>query len=318
MKKLLLLIIISIFLSNCIYYDPINEPPQSDFVYQLNTIDKCVDLRYDGIEESDLKYEWKMTGFPENSKLKELTYPFKGSQENEYKENRFCPDIPGDYEVSLKVTDKYNADDTKSKKIVIQNQTPSAIIKVDEKNYVTGNTIILNAEDSFDPDETQLTYDWSFKQLPENSNLFSENIIKEGFLATFIPDVSGLYIIKLSVSDINKDSASSYLSMFVYENKPPQILKTNPDNNISFISLKKDDEIIVSVTAIDDSTPFIDLKYKWEILLNGENTNQEYSGYEYDLNGIDYSLGDLIDLKLTITDENNLTTEIIWHFLVIL
>ncbi len=318
MKKRLLLTIINFILSSCIYYDPINEPPQSDFIYQINTEDKCVYLIYDGNEEFDLQYKWKMISIPENSKLKNQAYPFIGSQENEYDTNKFCPDIPGDYEVSLKVIDKYNADDTKSKKIVIQNQTPSAIIKVDEKTYVTGNKIILDASDSFDPDETQLTYDWNFKQLPVTSTLFQEDIIKDGVFATFIPDVSGLYIIQLNVTDINKDAANSYLSMFVYENKPPHIIKTNPDSNISFISLKKDDEITVSVTATDDSTPFIDLKYKWEILLNGENTNQEYLGYEYILKGNDYSIGDLIDLKLTITDENNLTTEIIWHFLVIL
>jgi len=72
-----------------------------------------------------------------------------------------------------------------------QNQSPQAVIRVVSKEFFVGEKIIFSAEDSDDPEEGRLTYDWDFGD-EKNGDEVKENHIYEG---------AGIYQVKLTVTD---------------------------------------------------------------------------------------------------------------------
>lgn len=329
MMKILLLITISFSLCGCYFIDPINTPPTSYFEYQgLPYVGEEIRVAYNGDEDyGTLEFLWQMDSPPE-SKLGREEISFIQSQENNTVINQFIPDVPGDYAITLTVTDEYGAQHNLTKKITIQNRTPYAIL-----NYTTatsypvvGVNIILNGQDSYDRDDNIKYYRWSLKQRPVGSlvsnELLEQNHIEAG-KTTFIPDQPGVYEIVLKVFDA-ESVAQGTLWIDVRNNQPPKVISTNPDHRLSLISLPKGGDQNVEVSIFDDDMIDIDqqnqlLTYEWGFILNGVVTDissWDFKGSSITISQDYLTIGDLFDLKLVVSDFSMQQIEIIWHFIV--
>ncbi|MBN2693909.1 hypothetical protein JXR93_04530 [bacterium] len=330
MKKLIVALLISIFLSSCYFNDRINEIPISDFGVQGAThyIDKEIFLFYSSTDETDEKlyFEWKLLSVPPDSDLKNQEYPFSQRKENNPRMNSFIPDVPGNYQVSLLVTDEYGAKKSSgAKNITVQNRAPIPSLSVSDNDYLTVNTpIYFDGSASFDPDKEYLEYFWSIS-IPEcsklalnilytNSLIGSENISSSKTF--FTPDCEGWYQISLKVSDRNTTSEVSSL-INIEKNRAPQVIETEPDYHRGVIPISSTENMVLSVTVYDENSDYNELNFEWSMILNGTNINSDEFSPEYRLDASIYSIGDFLELHLKIKDKFDSETEVIWYFVVV-
>jgi len=79
------------------------------------------------------------------------------------------------------------------------NTVPIANAGFDQQVPFGGFIVSLNGESSFDPDGDNLSYLWSFLSVPEESKVTMP--IPTYKIVNFTPDVVGLYVVQLEVSD---------------------------------------------------------------------------------------------------------------------
>ncbi len=79
------------------------------------------------------------------------------------------------------------------------NTSPIADAGVDQQVPFGGFFVSLNGGGSFDPDGDNLSYLWSFLSVPEESKVTMPISTYEKI--NFTPDVVGLYVVQLEVSD---------------------------------------------------------------------------------------------------------------------
>ncbi|TPV59088.1 PKD domain-containing protein [Aestuariibacter sp. GS-14] len=111
----------------------------------------------------------------------------------------FTPDMTGQYEVTLVVTD--NNGGTSSDLIVIiveDDNRPPVAEAGDDQNIILGSGVNVNGSDSYDPDGDVISYQWTL-ETPINSK--AEINAPNSAAVTFVPDVSGTYIAWLTVKD---------------------------------------------------------------------------------------------------------------------
>jgi len=111
----------------------------------------------------------------------------------------FTPDVCGDYVIELTVTDddEFTGTDTLTCSISC-NPTADAgaggEIAVDEE-------VLLDGSASSDGDGTIVSWAWDFFELPEGSSAVIIDEDTEEPTATFTPDLSGAYVVELTVTD---------------------------------------------------------------------------------------------------------------------
>lgn len=82
------------------------------------------------------------------------------------------------------------------------NTAPIADAGIDQEVPVGGFVVTLNGVGSFDPDGDNLSYLWSFISVPKDSNVEMPVWPVPTYVSVnFTPDVVGLYVVKLEVSD---------------------------------------------------------------------------------------------------------------------
>jgi len=138
---------------------------------------------------------------------------------------QFTPDVNGAYRLQLIVNDGTLS--SIADEVAINATTPNVPPNANagpDQNVVTGNTVQLDGTRSSDPDNgpLSLSYLWSFVNKPAGS-LLSDNHIANRSMpnATFIPDVNGLYELRLTVSDGNLSSEDTVQTMATLPNVPP-------------------------------------------------------------------------------------------------
>ncbi len=116
----------------------------------------------------------------------------------------FTPDRDGSFTIRLRVSDGMLSD---SDEVVIVAATPNVAPNADagpSREIFTGDTTALDGSASNDPDgqPQPLAFAWCFAALPAGSGLANEDIAdRDRALAGFTPDVDGLYVLRLRVSD---------------------------------------------------------------------------------------------------------------------
>src|SRR5688572_23667496 len=119
----------------------------------------------------------------------------------------FRADVPGVYTVALTVSDGSltSAADQVNITVASGNLPPVANAGPDQ-TVTTGQLVTLNGTGSSDPNGDPLTYSWCVKGRPVGSNatLNGSNTAQP----TFTPDVSGSYVLCLTVNDGQSSSAS--------------------------------------------------------------------------------------------------------------
>jgi PKD repeat protein len=177
----------------------------------------------------------------------------------------FTPDDPGDYIVSLTVTDAQglpSAPDTVTITVQPINQTPKADAGLDQTQAAINQTVALDGSASSDPENSQLTYSWSFQAQPTGGQavLSDETLVSP----SFTPDVPGDYIVSLTVRDAqNLPSVPDTVNITVPgDNKIPdakdiviQAMFSDPEisGNVLDDANERGDEP-VTVTRISDTT----------------------------------------------------------------
>lgn len=145
----------------------------------------------DSTPSEDLMYTWSFSATPDGSTAI-LTNADTVAPS-------FIADLPGDYVVSLVVTDEGalpSAADTVT--VSSLNTPPTAAAGPDQGTYV-GNTVVLDGSASSDPDFDPITYAWSFSSRPVGSSAALSGA--SSATPTFIPDLVGTYVAQLVVND---------------------------------------------------------------------------------------------------------------------
>lgn len=137
-----------------------------------------------------LSYRWRMVSKPQNSTTT--------LQQPTTFEPSFIADAPGSYTIELIVNDGSLDSDPSQVVISTDNSRPVANAGPDQQASV-GTLVQLDGSGSKDADNDPLTYQWSFTSVPQPSaaTLSDPKIVNP----TFVPDLPGLYVVQLIVSD---------------------------------------------------------------------------------------------------------------------
>jgi len=169
-------------------------------------------LILDGSSSSDangdaLTYVWEIIDKPEES-TKALLLPNDGVKAY------FVPDIAGIYRVSLVVSDGVLKSDLVLVTITASNNNlpPIADAGSDLEGTV-GMAVNLDGSASSDPNGDTLTYAWATVYAPSGS---TKNLLDAGAPKTvFMPDLPGLYVFSLVVSDRSMSSTPAFVTVTV-------------------------------------------------------------------------------------------------------
>ncbi|HVP79336.1 MAG TPA: PKD domain-containing protein [Thermodesulfobacteriota bacterium] len=201
-----------------------NQPPVADAGLDQNVITSQVVI-LNGSKSFDpeagmIAFLWSFVEVPAGSSVTNASLSDATGAKPQ-----FTPDVNGAYRLQLIVND--GALNSVADEVVINAATPNVPPNANagpDQNVVTGNTVQLDGSRSSDPDNgpLSLSYLWSFLTRPAGS-LLSDNHIANRSMpnATFIPDVNGLYELRLTVSDGYLSSEDTVQIMATLPNVPP-------------------------------------------------------------------------------------------------
>jgi hypothetical protein len=126
----------------------------------------------------------------------------------------FNPALPGDIDLNEK------------------NLPPSVDLSA-ETSLFLGDSLTATLTTS-DPEGDPLSWDFSFDSLPPGSEL--ETVIKDGATASFTPDVEGVYVLRVSVSD-GTNEVSATLEVTVVSGVPAEPTAPSPGNGATGVGI---------------------------------------------------------------------------------
>jgi len=179
-------------------------PDQTLFVWDAAILDGGGSSDVDG---NSLTFIWSLTSLPAGSSatLSDRTAinPV------------FVMDLPGTYIAQLVVNDSMADSDSDTVVITTQNSRPVADAGTDQ-NAFTGQAVSLDGSGSNDADSDPLTYNWSLITTPGGSASHLEG--QSSAIATFVPDLPGIYVAQLIVSDgqLESDPETNKVTVEVY------------------------------------------------------------------------------------------------------
>ncbi|MCP5158426.1 MAG: carboxypeptidase regulatory-like domain-containing protein [Gammaproteobacteria bacterium] len=183
---------------------PSNAPPVADAGADRQTrLGEPVVLNGSGSYDPDgqlLSFHWTLLAQPPASTLTATALQLAADPAP-----RFIPDVVGQYQLQLLVSDglEDSAPDTVLITAVTGNVPPQANAGPD-RAVALGEFVTLDGRASADPDEgpVPLSYEWRFAERPPTSQLTDQSIGSSRLAqATFVPDVPGLYRLELAVTD---------------------------------------------------------------------------------------------------------------------
>jgi len=146
-------------------------------------------------------YSWSFEAVPTDSTVSEESLSANDSPEAVAV--AFTPDVPGDYVLSLKVSDGTY---TSAKDLVVITVTAEDAPPVADcgRNIAgqIGERATLDGSSSYDPEGASLTYAWSLSSVPTCSVLESRDLYDDATATpSVVPDCEGIYVLSLVVSD---------------------------------------------------------------------------------------------------------------------
>ena len=130
----------------------------------------------------------------------------------------FSVDMPGEYRISLTVSDGFVDSDVDVVSVSTNNIIPVAHAGTNVSGKLIGDTVILDGTQSSDLDGDVISFSWSFKDIPEGSNVSFDD--DQSSKPSFVIDKKGQYSVQLVVSDGKETSAPSIVLVNV-ENTGP-------------------------------------------------------------------------------------------------
>jgi hypothetical protein len=157
-------------------------------------------------------WKWSFDSVPSGSTLMTREAPFTANHSDAASSTSFAPDAVGTYVVKLIVQDTHEAD-SEPDYVIVTIQAPENIPVAKAGTDVTtavGTGVTLDGSQSYDPLGRTLTYSWTIVDKPESSTASLSGADTVG--PTFTPDVRGVYVANLVVSNglanSNSDSVS--------------------------------------------------------------------------------------------------------------
>jgi len=174
-------------------------------------------------EGATITYLWSFKNVPPGSSVNDNSLSPNASDAKP----TFIPDLDGSYKLNLIVND--GSINSTPDEVIITAKKPNVAPNANagpDQNVLTGTTVYLNGNGSSDPDNgpMPLSYLWSFYGIPPapGSSLTNEDIMdKNKANASFIPDVDGMYTVRLTVSDGDRASNDDTVVISSTPNVPP-------------------------------------------------------------------------------------------------
>jgi len=165
------------------------------------------------VDGDSVTYNWQLMSQPQSSAA--VLQNATTSQPS------FVADKAGSYTIELIVNDGLADSNPDQVVIATENSRPLADAGPDQQAFV-GDIVQLDGNNSSDADNDPLTYQWSFTVKPDGSGaaLSDSSIVNP----TFVPDLAGLYVLQLIVSDGKADSSPDTASITVVVPPPPNQL----------------------------------------------------------------------------------------------
>ncbi|GAA6168313.1 PKD domain-containing protein [Sessilibacter corallicola] len=222
---------------------------------QVVTLDGSASTDCNGDE---LKFNWLAVSRPEGSSAElnnpELVRPF------------FTPDIPGDYRFMLTVSDGF---ELTVDEVIVSTQSVRPVARAGlPQIIIPGETITLDASNSFDVDGSAFTVTWNLVSVPIGSSTELDN--RQSLFPNLTPDIEGEYRFELTVSDALGDGESTELTL----QSAPLVVDTNAGVDQSVLSGERVQ--LSSPNALDPDAGLYD--YQWHILSRPEDSEALLEG----------------------------------------
>lgn len=149
---------------------------------------------------------------------------------------KFTPDTVGGYVLSLTSTDAAGTASNPAYVVVTvsSGNSPPTAECGGSKTGKANERIDFDGSGSSDPEGAALTYDWSVASSPEGSGLGPDDIFNGNTVtASVVPDVGGIYVIGLVVSDGENWSEPSYCTLNVDSGDDPPVADAGDSTTLS-------------------------------------------------------------------------------------
>jgi len=181
-------------------------------------------------DDDPITYEWTITSKPDGS-LATLSDPTASDP-------TFDADILGTYITQLVVTDSFGLV-SEADEVVVTSENVKPVADAGGNQVVrVGDTVFLDGSGSYDANDNDLIYSWSFVDEPEGSA--AELSFPETVDPIFVADIEGIYTVSLVVNDGIVDSDSSNVA----------ILAIDADKIDDFIDPLM--QIVIELNGLDD------------------------------------------------------------------
>ncbi len=172
----------------------------------LQSGDEPVTLDGHGSFDADgdtLTYSWSFEYVPETSGVADRDAPFSVNHSIEAVTTSFAPDVTGTYVVKLVVSDgKANSEPDHVVVTVSEPEDLPVAMAGPDQTLKLGSVAYLNGSASYDPNGGQLTYAWAVVDVPDASGLTNSDLVGPTTVEPhFTPDVAGVYLVNLVVSN---------------------------------------------------------------------------------------------------------------------
>ncbi len=187
-----------------------NQAPVADAGEDQTSVSTTQQLALDGTlsfdpEGRELTYSWAIESQPAGSNAPLLNAASAHPT--------LVPDVEGTFYLRLVVSDGYRDSDPDIIQVVVDNSAPKSEAGDDRTMRTNCGSVELNGTQSMDPNGDSLQYQWTFVTKPNGSNAQIDD--PAAAVTGFIPDVPGLYRLRLVVSDGQIASTASEFNVDV-------------------------------------------------------------------------------------------------------
>lgn len=268
MRPTPLLILLAACGKNTASYDPVADAGAD----QLALVGDTITLDGSGSSDFDgeiVSYTWWMIGAPQGA---------TATIESDGATATITPDLIGDYVIALKVLDDDGNESVIDVVNVVSRSTttpgnlpPEAeLILIAGSPPLAGEELVLDGAASFDPEGAEINYRFELLSSPGSVSLITHDGVSP--VATFTPDISGLYIFSLTVNDGELDSLPS----------TAEILIGGPDDLPPVAVCSAPSEVALGSEALLDGSASFDpegaaVTYDWAFLSVPEGSLASFS-----------------------------------------
>lgn len=246
-----------------------------------------------------LSYKWAFKSLPENSLLSD-------SGLEPAPQIQFTPDQPGEYEIELIVNDGIVDSESVTHLIFIEENASPTVTAISDLNFNLGGEAYIYSRVE-DTDSTEFTYSWEITGAPAGSELIG--FTGTNRYLTYIPDLPGNYIAKVTVND----GFNSVESELVTATISPKYEYEHRIGGTDQYYGKVNERVLIDF-AKSDSPGGNELEYSWTVSSGPNGSRPSLSRSIVDKAETEFK-GDkagFYRLRVTMKDGDNITSKYVY------